>query len=110
MGNQSLEDDNRVQNDTVLQVCVDQQWTTVENTSQLCSQLSCHAATVHNPLNPQCPTVFPATISTTKQQPNNGFTTYTVGIVVLAILLLLTAAGWVVTCVVVWRKRNNKLR
>ncbi len=91
-------------------MCVDQSWETVQNTSQVCSQLECHNEIVGMQ---KCPTLGPIStlvLPTATIESNSNTVTYSAGIAVLVLILLATAAGWILTCVVVWRKSHYKLR
>ncbi len=105
----------RVQNGTVLQECVDQQWTIVENTNQLLTLVQQDIdQLINEALNTQCPSTPPTTIQSTQSSSEVGSTTtHLAVIVILAVILLLTVTGWIITCVVVWKKNikyNHKQR
>ena len=103
----------RVQNGTVLQECVDQQWTTVENTSQLLTMVQQdNDKLINETLNTQCSTTSTNnemttsySIKTTEQQDIGS---YIAIIALLVVALLATAAGWMITCVVVRKKSQHK--
>ncbi len=149
--NQHQKGHYRVQNGTVLQECVDQQWTTVDNTSQLLVDIVCLQQNdmINNFLTIKCPnslsnikTTIPSTCSGISQDkigrlitealatqcsvsPSNNeittsnktteqqqiFDTKSIAIIaVLAVALLATAVGWMITCAVARKKSlNNKL-
>ncbi len=95
----------RVQNGTVLQVCVDQSWESVDNTNRLVTDVVC----------PQLYTtsgVPTTTIGTETYNIDFGSNTYIFVIGALALVLLATFIGWMVTCVFVYRRshKNSKPR
>ncbi len=110
----------RVQNGTLLQVCVDQRWETGQNTSQqlidvVCSQQD-NKSTIDQLVTDatQCPvtnTSQNTSASTGAQLPSTSSSVISLfaanGVLIAA--LLITAIGWITTCFIFRRKIPNKL-